>query len=346
MASHSAAASMSTTGPLARRIDAESGRRPGSMLPVPELLPDVLPTARLTAKGMAVPELRSSLRRISNLRNAWTVLSAWLQTLGVILAVDAVVDRTGWWPLHLVSFVAMGRGHGLFGILGHESAHRLLFSNQRLNDLVGTYMVNCPTLVSQAAYRRSHMAHHRDPLGPNEPDKTLYAEYPITKASFRRKLRRDAFFESGIKLLRALLRALKAKVSRRAVIEILVAQVVIACVLTIRVGWWAWPVLWLAPWMTLWRVINRLRAIAEHGGMTSSADERLVTHHVRQGLLARFWMVPYNTGWHVAHHVDAGIPFRNLPVFHKELVAAGYLLPELEYPSYRALWRRLSSRPA
>ena len=28
--------------------------------------------------------------------------------------------------------------------------------------------------------------------------------------------------------------------------------------------------LWLAPWMTVWRVINRLRAIAEHGGMTAS----------------------------------------------------------------------------
>jgi fatty acid desaturase len=54
-------------------------------------------------------------------------------------------------------------------------------------------------------------------------------------------------------------------------------------------------------------------------------------------------MVPYNTGWHLAHHVDMGIPFRKLPALHRELVAAGWVTPELEYPSYRALWRALSS---
>jgi fatty acid desaturase len=103
--------------------------------------------------------------------------------------------------------------------------------------------------------------------------------------------------------------------------------------------------LWLAPWMTVWRVINRLRAIAEHGGMTASKDRRLTTHHVRQSWPARFVLVPFNTGWHLAHHVDMGVPWRNLPQLHRELVAAGWVTEGLEYPSYRALWRALSSRP-
>jgi fatty acid desaturase len=53
--------------------------------------------------------------------------------------------------------------------------------------------------------------------------------------------------------------------------------------------------------------------------------------------------VPYNTGWHLAHHVDMGIPFRNLPRFHAELEEAGYVSPGLTYPSYLALWRALSA---
>jgi fatty acid desaturase len=57
-------------------------------------------------------------------------------------------------------------------------------------------------------------------------------------------------------------------------------------------------------------------------------------------------MVPYNIGYHLAHHVDMGVPWRNLPAMHRELVAAGWATDELEYPSYRALWRKLSSRPA
>ncbi len=44
---------------------------------------------------------------------------------------------------------------------------------------------------------------------------------------------------------------------------------------------------------------------------------------MRQSWPARLTIVPYNTGWHLAHHVDSGIPFRNLPKYHAELVALG-----------------------
>ena len=317
-----------------------------TMLPSTTLRPSVLPTERLNSKGMATQPLRTELRRIANTRNAVSVVSLWLQTFGMLVATAWVVRTTGQWWLYGVSFMLMGRGHALFGILGHESAHRLLFSNQRVNDLVGRYFVNCPTAVSQGAYRRSHMAHHRDALGPNEPDKTLYAGYPITTASFNRKLRRDITGESGFKILKGLLRALRNPTSRRAVTEIIGVQIILWAALCLTVGWWAYPLLWFAPWMTVWRVINRLRAVAEHGGMTNDPDERMTTHHVRQGLASRFWMVPYNTGWHVAHHIDSGVTWRNLPRLHAELEAAGYIAPGLTYPSYRSLWRKLSSRPA
>ena len=39
------------------------------MLPRPALLPDTLPSDRLTASGKAVPEIRADLRRIDDLRN-------------------------------------------------------------------------------------------------------------------------------------------------------------------------------------------------------------------------------------------------------------------------------------
>ena len=100
---------------------------------------------------------------------------------------------------------------------------------------------------------------------------------------------------------------------------------------------------WLAPWMTVWRVLNRLRAVAEHGGMHRSDDRRETTHHVRQSWSARFWIVPYRTGWHLAHHADMGVPWRNLTRYHRELVEAGWITPGLEYPSYRAFWKACSS---
>jgi fatty acid desaturase len=95
--------------------------------------------------------------------------------------------------------------------------------------------------------------------------------------------------------------------------------------------------------MTQWRVINRLRAIAEHGGLEAGSDRRVTTHNVKQGWVARFWFVPYNTGWHLAHHVDMGIPFRNLPAYHAELERSGYVTEAITYPNYRSLWKALSA---
>lgn len=309
------------------------------MLPPPDLLPDVLPTERLTAAGRPVPPVREALRRIPNARNVVTVLGVYAQSFGVIAAAVAI----GTWWSYAAAFLLMGRAHALYNILGHEAAHRLLFTDKAANDRVGRWLLSYPSLTPFDAYRRSHMTHHREEFGPDEPDLALYNGYPIPFASFRRKLTRDALFVSGSKNLKALARAFRRPGATRIVGSILGVHLTLLALAAATGRWWLYPLLWLAPWMTVWKVLNRLRAIAEHGGMTRSDDRRLTTHHVRQHVLARFWMVPYNTGWHLAHHVDSGIPFRNLPRLHEELVEAGWVTPRLEYPNYLALWRALAS---
>jgi fatty acid desaturase len=311
-----------------------------TMVPSEDVLPDVLPTDRLTASGMPVPEIRTELREIADLRNAGTVVATWAQALGTIgLAV---------WIGHPLAYVAafllMGPAFARFAILGHEAAHKLLFTNKSWNDRVGKWVVSYPAFVPLDAYRRGHFAHHKDEFGPNEPDMNLYNGYPITRDSFRRKLIRDARGSSGWKNLKGLLYAFKSEQARPVAVRIALMQLPLIA-LAVAVGrWWLYPLLWLAPWMTVWRVINRLRSIAEHGGMERSKDRRRTTHHVHQSWLARFWMVPLNTGWHLAHHVDMGTPWRNLPKLHAELEQAGWVTPDFTYPSYRALWRALRSR--
>jgi fatty acid desaturase len=244
----------------------------------------------------------------------------------------------------VVAFVLCGRGFALLAILAHEAAHRLLFRNRKLNDFVGTWILAGLAFSQNDLYRRVHMAHHRDEFGPDEPDLKLYNGYPITRSSMRRKLTRDAFFQTGWKNLKPLIKASRSREGLRLAASIWIAQGALVGITVVWGRWWLWPLLWFAPWMTVWRVINRLRSIAEHGGMHRSSDRRQTTHVIRQSWLARFWMVPYNTGWHLAHHVDIGVPWRNLPRLHRELVAAGWVTPELEHSSYVALWRTLSSR--
>ena len=309
------------------------------MVPPRDRLPEVLPTDRLTATAMPVPEIRARLRQIADVRNVGSVGLCWAQaavTIGVAAWVGHPVG-------YLAGIVFMGATFARFAILGHEAAHKLLFSNKRWNDTVGRWLLGYPAFVPLDSYRRGHFAHHKEEFGPNEPDMALYVGYPISRASFRRKLVRDAVGISGWKNLQPLLRGLRIEVARPVVLRILAAQAGVLAVFTAVGRPELYPLLWLVPWMTSWRVINRLRSIAEHGGMERSPDRRRTTHHVRQTWLARFWMVPFNTGWHLAHHVDMGVPWRNLPELHRELVAAGWVTPELTYPSYRALWRALAS---
>lgn len=328
--------------PKARDAEREAALGLGGLAPADDALPQVLPTDRLLTGGKPVPALRAELRRIPNLRNAVSVVGVLIQSFGVI-ALAVWLDHPLAW---VAAFLLMGRAFALYAILAHEAAHRLLFSKRWANDGIGRWVLAYPAFVPFDAYRRSHFAHHRDELGPDEPDLALYARYPVTRASWRRKLTRDAVGNSGWKNLKGLLLAVRSSTARPIALRILGVQVVLVVGFALVGRPELYLFLWLAPWMTVWRVLNRLRAVAEHGGMTRSPDRRQTTHHVEQHWAARFWIAPFNTGWHLAHHVDMGIPFRHLPALHDELVAAGWVTPGLTYPSYVALWKACASRPA
>jgi fatty acid desaturase len=314
------------------------------MLPEASALDEFHPTDKLTDAARPAPPWREELRRIPNMRNAFAVASVYVQTIGIIVAA-VWIDN---WFVWILAFLLMGRAHAQFAALMHEAAHRLLFRNKKVNDWVGRWLLGFPSFTPTDLYRRGHMAHHREEFGPDEPDIPLYRGYPIQRDSLRRKLVRDATGQTGWKLFKSLLRGVNSQdPATRSQARGIVGTQLVLIAIGIALGHpWVYFILWLAPFLTVWRVINRLRAIAEHGGMQQSKDRRLTTHTVRQHWAARFALVPCHIGWHLAHHVDSGIPMANLPKLHAELRRSGYVTDELEYPSYTALWRKLSSRPA
>ncbi len=306
-----------------------------TMVPVDDLLPDVLPTDRLNVRAMPLRPLRDELRRIPVLRNTISVVMALVQTFGVVIA--AAVIGT-WWACR-IAFLLMGRGHCLLNILGHEAAHRLLFPNRRVNDFIGRWLLAYPTFQAFTAYRRVHFAHHRDELGPEEPEPRAAA---ATRSPPTRGTASCAATCSGSasRTSRASGTASAREMSRPARSS--------PCRWSCSVAGRARRVARLrrvgAVVVDAVEVLEpRPRAIAEHGGMERSADRRRTTHVIRQTRLARYLMVPYNTGWHLAHHVDMGVPWRNLPALHAELVRSGWLVPDVEYRAYRSFWKACSA---
>ena len=324
-------------------VAGESGFRLGGMAPTIDSLPRVIDNPSIGTDGRPVPELRAELRRIPSLLNAWSVLWCYGQNI-LILAAAVHINHIATW---LIAFLLMGRMHAQFASLMHEAAHRLLFKHRGANDWVGNWLLGFPAITSTPAYRRVHMAHHREEFGPDEPDIPLYANYPITAESFRRKLVRDATGQTGIKLFRNQLRGFRSpdvRVRRTLLKMTLVQAIVVGAFFAVGHPW-LYLTMFVLPYFTLWRVINRLRSIAEHGGLRADDDRRIATHSVVQHPIARFYLVPYNIGFHLAHHVDAGVPFRHLPKYHALLRKSQYVDDSYEYPSYGALWKAASGFP-
>ena len=151
-------------------------------------LPSFAGSERLRPDGRPRPEFRAELRQIPNALNALTVLA----TAAAPVAVTAAVVAIDHWLAAAAAVPVMGVILLRMFILHHEAAHRLLFSNRLINDVVGVHILGwLPFGTGTHQYRRGHANHHRDEFGPKEPDFLLYSFYPVPRASMRRKLLRD-----------------------------------------------------------------------------------------------------------------------------------------------------------
>ena len=110
--------------------------------------------------------------------------------------------------------------------------------------------------------------------------------------------------------------------------------------------WWAYPLLWLLPLMTWMRVITRIRNIAEHAVVPDSNDPLRNTRTTHAGLLERLFVAPYYVNYHLEHHLLFYVPCYNLPRVH-EILARGPHADRMEVqPSYAAVLRLATARPA
>ncbi|WP_419842826.1 fatty acid desaturase [Candidatus Poriferisodalis sp.] len=305
--------------------------------------PDLAPfegSERLRPDGRPKPEFRAQLRRVPNAVNAVEVLA----TLAAAVAVVGAVIVAGHPLAVVVAVPIIGTLQLRMFVLHHEAAHRLLFSNRRLNDLVGINLLGwLPLGTGSHHYRRGHAHHHRDEFGPKEPDLLLYALYPITPRSLRRKLARDLVGVSAWRIVKPRFTGLVKPSYLALSLRFFAGQALVFGLYWLAGHPWLYLLTWLLPWCTWYQVINRLRAIAEHGGMTRTADRRNTTHHIRQSWPARVLFAPYHVGYHLAHHVDSGIPARNLPRLQRALEEDGYADVDARWPNYRSLWRALAS---
>lgn len=295
-------------------------------------------SSRLHPDGRPKKAFRDLLRTVPNFRNSFSVILS-LSFLPLIVWITTTYNHPLVW---VFSILGMGLAQNRLFIISHEAAHRLLFSNQKINDLVGIRLIGWLAFGSGShGYRIGHIRHHRDEFGPQEPDFLLYSFYPISKSSMRRKLLRDLSGISAFRIIRPRFQRLNEIRHLRLTISFLSGQLTIATLFWVFSNLTTYFLLWILPWTCVYQILNRVRAISEHGGMTQSSDRRKTTHYVQQNRLANFFIVPFNVGYHLAHHVDMLVPYKNLPLLDRALVEDGYISSDLIWPNYRSLLKAL-----
>ena len=268
------------------------------------------------------------LRSVSDWRSLWSLVHCW----GVILLTWIVVAI---WtnPLTVLAgvFIIGARQLGL-GVLSHDGAHFSLFNNRRLNDWVSEWILSRPfTSGTIYGYRKYHLKHHANTQQEDDPDLHLSKPFPISRASWRRKIWRDLSGQTGWKQYGAMFRdAFSGATPRQAFVNgwrrfgsNIVINIVFLLGFTLAGKWYLYFLLWWLPALTWNRFITRLRNVAEHAAVPDDNDRLRNTRTVRASWWERAFIAPYGVNYHLEHHLIVNCPYYKLRKAHQMLVDKG-----------------------
>lgn len=296
-------------------------------------------------------EEMESVRARSDFTGFLCVFHAWF-VIGAAMAVYAL------WPNPLTFVVAVivigGRQLGL-AILMHDAAHGVLMRTRWLNEFVGSWLCAYPVLGNMITYRHYHLVHHRRTQQADDPDIGLSAPFPITWASFRRKMIRDFTGQTGFKQRKAqFLNALgepgkpfgeRVRTYWKRLGKQTIANLVILGLMTAFGKPHYYLMFWVLPNITWHMVITRIRNIAEHAVVPDNNDVMKNARTTYASWWERMLVAPYWVNYHVDHHLLFYVPCYNLPKLHKLLLEKGHG-PKMEIqPNYVSVIRLATSKP-
>lgn len=262
------------------------------------------------------------VRELSVLTPSRVVIDTATCWLTIVACWAAAATWTEWWVIALVIPIIGARFYALF-IIGHDGMHRRLFPNRRVNDWWTDLFCLGPIGAITHLNNRNHLRHHQYLATENDPDRHKHACFnKADPAEF-------VGFLSGLSGLgRSVVNVFSPnRTPTRPADEetgggytagdlllLVVLQAGLATGLTLAVGWWAYPVLWVVPVYCFMYLGDNCRSFAEHSHPESDRladDHRLITY--RSNRVERFFVAPMNMNFHAVHHLWPSIPYYRLP---------------------------------
>jgi fatty acid desaturase len=289
-------------------------------------------------------ELRQRIKDLSRVRlglSLYHLVEIWL-----VIAL-AVYGSAVWQPFFsgvsgvLVYGVAVAviasRQHALM-VLTHEGIHKRLSRILWLNDALARFTAGCPVFISLAKWRFIHLYHHQYTHTADDPDRAIYARYPLTRWKFLSLLLRDLCGLNVISTVkyfidlpfgaetfnrRFLGEERAAQYRRVADMRQFVLFWLIVLGGGLFVGGLSFLALflcyWLIPYCTFTQVFFRIRGAIEHGNVPEPSNPYQQTRTYLTNPIIAFFVSPKHVNYHLEHHLYPSAPFYNLPRLHAVL---------------------------
>jgi fatty acid desaturase len=271
-------------------------------------------------------------RELSKIDDARSAITLILQYVLIVGAAALAV-----WSHHrlvyIVACLFIGTRIQVLGIIFHEATHNLLFSKRWVNDLIGDIFIGFPMGFSVALFRSSHVKHHRKTNTFEDPDFVFMTNdgdqhFPKSRLDFALLLVRSAVC---INLLRWWWFARRYSPAVNFLTPLtsafpLHARVIYAIWLVAVVSLIHWThslsyvlVFFAVPGVVWANFVNRVRSMAEHGGvaMTKGPD---ATRTVIPSWLDRLIVAPVGVSYHIEHHLFPFVPGHRLAELHRALM--------------------------
>lgn len=295
---------------------------------------------------------------IDDWRNARLLCLQW----AIIAASMAIAIQADHIALYILAGLVIGTRVQCLAVMMHDACHRLLFSNRRVNDLIGDILVAYPLVMSIDLYRVAHMVHHRHTNTLRDYDYRVQRKDPD-----------QHFPKSGRAMIGLFFRSLLGlnyyRVARAGRIWSPLANfhnpgrfgfdyrlglrlryVAWAVIVYGAILWspWRWQILglFLIPQFIWANIFNRIRAMAEH---VAVPDDREITgtRTVIPTLIDRILIAPFNVSYHLEHHLFPSVPWTNLRRLHDHLMTdPAYATGAHITQGYRGVIRELMPSPA
>ena len=265
------------------------------------------------SRRATLPLIRQ-LSVVPNWRNALLLALQW----AVMIAACVIAIRVDRWPAYLIAGIVIGTRIQVLAVMMHEACHGMLFSNRRINDLIGDLFVAYPFALSVDLYRAARKDSDQDFPKDGRAMAVLLLR-SLTGVNYYRVARPArvwsplANFHNPMRFGFDFRLALRV----RYVVWVLLVYGVIL--------WspWRWQILglFLVPQFLWMNVFNRIRAMAEHNGVTDESEIR-GTRTVIPTLIDRILIGPLNVSYHLEHHLFPSVPWHNLRRLHRHLMAS------------------------